>query len=232
MADPLETYTHIPLHLDPTTKQISALSASSLDQAALTAISNLNTLHTSLKTLETPSQIPPPPVPVNPKRSAQISKLKDAASAAHRKGNYVEAVRLWGYAIDMASGRPGWEPVGLVREELSVLFLGRGESHAGNRAWVEGWKDAERSVECKAGPAAGPQGQKGPGNVKAWVLGARCLGEMGRWGEGLGWCEKAVEVEGVSVGGVAGAGQGEDAKELLRLLGQARKEGERGGVRS
>ena len=177
-------------------------------------------------------------MPVTPKRSAQIAKLKDAAaSAANRKGNYAEAVRLWGYAIDMAAGRPAWEPVGLVREELSALFLGRGESWAGTRAWVEGWKDAERSVECRAGPAVGPQGQKGPGNVRAWVLGARCLVEMGRWAEGVEWCERGVEVEGISGGGggggggVAAAGQGEDAKELLRFLAQARKEAEKSGVR-
>src|SRR5436190_24211988 len=137
MADPLETYTHIPLHVDPTTKQISALSASSVDQATLSAITKINSLDTSLKTLETANQIPPPPVPVNPQRSAQVAKLKDAALAAHRKGNYPEAVRLWGYAIDMASGRPVWEPAGLVREELSGLFLGRGESYAGHRAWGE-----------------------------------------------------------------------------------------------
>ena len=229
MADPLESYTHIPLHLDPTSKQVTAHSPSSLDQATLTAITSLNALHTSLKTLETPNQVPPPPVPVNPKRSAQISKLKDTASAAHRKGQYAEAVRLWGYAIEMASGRPAWEPAGLVREELSPLFLGRGESHAGNRAWVEGWKDAEKSTECKAGPAVGPQGQKGPGNVKAWVLGARCLGEMGRWGECVEWGERGLEVEGLSAG--AAPGQGEDVKELQRLLAQARKEVEKGGVR-
>jgi hypothetical protein len=114
---------------------------------------------------------------------------------------------------------------------LSALFLGRGESHVGSRAWVEAWKDAERSVECKAGPAVGPLGLKGAGNVKAWVLGARCLGEMGRWAECIGWCEKGVDVEGVSVGGVAAAGQGEDARELLRLLAQARKEAERAVVR-
>ena len=219
MADPLESYIHIPLHLDPTSKQITAHSPSSLDQATLTAITSLNALHTSLKTLETPNQVPPPPVPVNPKRSAQISKLKDTASAAHRKGQYAEAVKLWGYAIEMASGRPVWEPVGLVREELSVLFLGRGGSHTGNRAWVEGWKDAEKSTECKAGP----------GNIKAWVLGARCLGEMGRWGECVEWAERGLEVEGLSA--AAAPGQGEDAKELQRLLAQARKEFEKGGVR-
>jgi translocation protein SEC72 len=219
MADPLESYTHIPLHLDPTSKQITAHSPSSLDQATLTAITSLNALHTSLKTLETPNQVPPPPVPVNPKRSAQVSKLKDTASAAHRKGQYAEAVKLWGYAIEMASGRPAWEPVGLVREELSALFLGRGGSHAGNRAWVEGWKDAEKSTECKAGP----------GNIKAWVLGARCLGEMGRWGECVEWAERGSEVEGLTAG--AAPGQGEDAKELQRLLAQARKEFEKSGVR-
>jgi translocation protein SEC72 len=219
MADPLESYTHIPLHLDPTSKQITAHSPSSLDHATLTAITSLNALHTSLKTLETPNQVPPPPVPVNPKRSAQISKLKDTASVAHRKGQYAEAVKLWGYAIEMASGRPAWEPVGLVREELAALFLGRGGSYTANRAWVEGWKDAEKSTECKAGP----------GNIKAWVLGARCLGEMGRWGECVDWAERGLEIEGLSAG--AAPGQGEDAKELQRLLAQARKELDKGGVR-
>ena len=229
MADPLDTYTHIPLHLDPTTKQVSAQSASSVDAATLAAITHLNALHTSLKTLETPSQIPPPPVPVNPKRSAQISKLKDAAAAAHRKAHFAEAVRLWGYAVDMASGRPAWEPVGLVREELAALFVGRGESWAGERKWVEAWKDAERSVECRSGAAVGPQGQKGPGNVKAWVLGGRCLVEMGRWGEAVEWCQRGCEVEGVGVSSVPG--QGEEAKELQRLLAQATREAEKGAVR-
>ncbi len=227
MADPLETYTHIPLHLDPTTKAISAISSSSLDSETLTAINNLNALHTTLKTLETPNQIPPPPVHVNPKRSAQIQKLKDSASTSQRKGLYPEAVRLWSFAIDMASGRPAWEPAGLVREELSILYVARGQSYAGDSKWVEAWKDAEMSVECKAGPQQLPNGQKGPGNVKAWVLGGRCLGEMGRWGEVVEWLEKGVEVEGVS----NAPGQGEDGKEMLRMLDAARKEVEKAGMR-
>ena len=101
-ADPLETYTHIPIHLDPSTKTLSLPgSSSSYPRATHDALTALNALHTQLKTLETPSQIPPPPVPVNPKRSAQIAKLRDAALSSHKKGDFGGAVRLWGYAIDM-----------------------------------------------------------------------------------------------------------------------------------
>jgi hypothetical protein len=43
------------------------------------------------------------------------------------------------------------------------------------------------------------------------------------------WGEKGLEVEGLSAG--VAPGQGEDAKELQRLLAQARKEVEKGGVK-
>ena len=121
----------------------------------------------------------------------------------------------------MASGRPGWEPAGLVREELSALYRGRGESWAGMGRWVEGLKDAEGSVECKAGVQVGPHGKTGKGNVGAWVLGGRCLGEMGRWGEVVRWCERGVAVEG-------GEGEG---RELVRMAGEARKREEEGWVK-
>lgn len=229
MADPLETYNHVPLHIDPTSKTISASAPKSLDPATLTAIENLNSLHATLKTLETPNQIPPAPVPVLPKRSAQIAKLRDSAQAAHRKAQFADAARLWTFAIEMAGSRPAWEPAGLVREELSALYAGRAAAGIAQQRWVEAYKDAQMSTECKAGPAVGPQGQRGPGNTAAWVLGSRCLGEMGRWGEVVEWLERGVEVEGVGAGGAAG--QGDDGKTMVKLLAEARKEADKGAVR-
>ena len=223
-ADPLETYTHYPLQIDPASKTISLSNTASLPNSNVSSsLTSLNLLHTALKTLDTPSNVPPPPLSVNPKRSAQVNKLRDAALAAHRKAQYAEAVRLWGYAIDMASSRPSWEPVGLVREELAALFRGRAESEIAQSHWVEGWKDAESSVECRAGvPPNIPPGQQVPGNKRAWVLGSRCLTEMGRRDSALGWLEKGVNVEGTD---------GDEGKELLRCLGEARRQVEKGGFK-
>ena len=213
--DALETYTQLPLHVDPASKQISTTSTDKTLQDALTA---LNALCTSLKSLGTTNNIPPPPVPVNPKRSAQIAKLRDTAQVAHRKGQYSESVRLWSYAIDMAAGRPSWEPTSLIREELAMLYAGRANSHMGAQNWVEGWKDAECSTECKRGSATAPNGQVIPGNAKAFVLGGRCLIELGRWSEAVAWLERGTEIEGK---------EGEDGKELVRLLDEARKRSEK-----
>ncbi|KAL9620064.1 MAG: hypothetical protein Q9160_005354 [Pyrenula sp. 1 TL-2023] len=217
--DPSDTYTHLPLHLDATSKILSAppsllsASSSSISDHTTTlqdSLDYINLLHKDTKSLDTPNQIPPPPLPVNPKRSAQINKLRDAASAAHRKAQYPEAIKLYGYAIDMAGQRPRWEPQGLVREELSVLYANRAQSYMSLREWVEGWKDAECSVECK----------RGPGNVKGWWRGGRCLAEMGRWEECREWVAKGVEVEGRD---------GDGGKELLSLLKEVERECEKGG---
>lgn len=208
--DALETYTHLPLHIDPQTKQVSVLSS---DKALQDAVANLNSLHSALKALETPNNVPPPPIPVNPKRSGNIQKLRESAAASSRKGQHTDAIRLLGVAIDMATARPGWEPVGLAREELALMYLSRAAANAGVQNWVEGLKDAECSLECKSGPSNGPNGEKIPGNPKAYIVGGRCLMEMGRWQDAVEWLERALEVEGK---------EGDDGRELVRQLAEAR----------
>ena len=100
----------------------------------------------------------------------------------------------------------------LVREELAQLYLGRAASHMQAREWVEGWKNAECGLECKRGG----QLQQTPdgrqlllSNAKTWAIGGKCLAEMGRWAQAKEWLDTAVQVEGR---------EGEDQKELLRLL--------------
>lgn len=210
--DALETYNHLAIQIDPQTKQVSTLSPNKIVQDAL---DSLNQLHQLMKNLETPNNIPPPPLPVNPKRSAQIAKLRDSATAASRKGQWQEAIRLWTFVIEMASGRPGWEPTGLIREELAASYTARANAYAAAQQWVEGWKDAECSVECKRGPATGPNGERIPGNPKAFIIGGRCLSEMGRWTDVVEWLERGIDFEGK---------EGEDGKEMRRMLDQARKE--------
>ncbi|EAW12589.1 uncharacterized protein ACLA_010120 [Aspergillus clavatus NRRL 1] len=201
MASSIDLYNQYPLHLDPSSKAIS-LPPSSSQSASQTATINeelqaLNHLHRSLISLDPPN-IPPPPLPINPKRSAQISKLRDTANQAYRKSNYPEAVKLYTYAIDMALSRPGWEPVNLVRDELSALYANRAQAHMAQQAWPEGMLDAKSSVDCK--PVA---------NVKAWWRAGKCLSEMGRWEEAKTILERGLEVEGK---------ESEGGKELGTLL--------------
>ncbi|PKX96939.1 uncharacterized protein P174DRAFT_438741 [Aspergillus novofumigatus IBT 16806] len=129
---------------------------------------------------------------------AQITKLRDTANQAYRKSNYAEAVKLYTYAIDMALSRPGWEPINLVRDELSGLYANRSQAYMALQAWPEGMIDAKASCDCK--PVA---------NVKAWWRAGKCLAEMGRWEEAKTILERGLDVEGKT---------GEGGKELGALL--------------
>ncbi|EQL30143.1 hypothetical protein BDFG_07325 [Blastomyces dermatitidis ATCC 26199] len=196
MASPgADIFTQYPLHLDPTSKTISAPSCSS---AALDReLESLNQLHRALLNLDSPN-IPPPPKPVNPKRSAQIAKLRETANTAFRKSSFAEAIKLYTYAIDMALGRPTWEHVGLVRDELPPLFTNRAQAYMAQQQWAEGYVDAKSSVEISP-----------TNNGKAWWRGGRCLIEMGRWEEAKEWISNGLDAEGT---------RSEPAKELKGLM--------------
>jgi len=104
-TDPIGTYTPVALHLDPTSKTVTTPTSS-----LASAVASLNAVHTSLKGVDTPSQTPPPPIPVNVKRSGHIAKLGATAAAAQRKGTLAYAAEVFGYAIAMAASRPPWPP--------------------------------------------------------------------------------------------------------------------------
>ena len=190
----VDLFTQYPLHLNPSSKAIS-LPKNSTPQID-TELENLNYLHRGLQTLDPPI-IPPPPLPINPKRSAQITKLRDTANTAYRKTQYDEAVRLYSYTIGMALARPGWEPVALAREELGALYANRAQAQMAGQKWPEALLDARCSVECRAN-----------GNVKAWWRVAKCLAEMGRCEEAMGVLTEALENEG----------DGEEGRELKALM--------------
>ncbi|KAI1076679.1 hypothetical protein F5B20DRAFT_555124 [Whalleya microplaca] len=181
MSD-LETFTLLPLQLDPQTKSVTSTSPSRSLQAELAA---LNVLHRSLHSLETPNQVPPPPLPVNPKRSANITKLRDSGNAEHRRGRHADAIKFYSLGLQMALGRPLWEPQQLVREEVAALYANRAQAHMALQAWPEGAADAEASVEAKR-----------VGNSKAWWRRGKCLMEMGRLTEANEWVGKGLEMEG------------------------------------
>ncbi|KAK8045724.1 tetratricopeptide repeat domain containing protein [Apiospora saccharicola] len=183
MAATEEYFDLLPLGLDPATKAVTAPSGAS--KALHAELAALNNLHRSILTLEVSPQIPPPPIPVNPKRSAQITKLKDGGNDFYRKGKHGEALKMYHLGITMALGRPLWEPQGLVREEVSQLFANRAQAHMALQNWAEGAVDAEASVEAKRA-----------GNAKAWWRRGKCLLEMGRLDEAHEWVGHGLEMEG------------------------------------
>lgn len=178
--DEIDSFTLLPIHLDSVSKAITSNSKSRTLQEEL---SNLNNLHRALLNLESP--VPPPPVPVNPKRSAQITKLRESGNSEFRKGKHIEAIRFYGLGLQMALTRPLWEPTGLVRDEVASLYANRAQAHMALQNWVEGAIDAEASVEAKKA-----------GNAKAWWRKGRCLLEMGRLEEAKDWVGRGLEMEG------------------------------------
>lgn len=177
-----DTFTQLPLVIDPATKAISSTSSSG---ALSTELAALNALHRSfIKDIEGPDGVPPPPVPVNPKRSAQITKLKDTGNGAFKKGSYADAARMYSLALDMAASRPFWEPAGLVREELSQLYGNRAQAYMAQQMWPEGSLDAYCSTELKK-----------VGNVKGWWRRATCFKEQHRLEEAFDIVKEGVEFE-------------------------------------
>lgn len=176
-----DTFQQLPIQMDGQTKLLS----SSLNDSKLQEeLAQLNQLHKSLQQSGVPNQIPPPPVPVDPKRGAQVQKLKDAGNAAFKKSQYNDAVRMYSLALDMAMGRPLWEPSGLVREEVSALYSNRAQAHMSANNWPEGAIDAQCSVEMKK-----------QNNSKAWWRRGKCLLEMGRVDEARDWVAEGLDFE-------------------------------------
>ncbi|KAF1974604.1 hypothetical protein BU23DRAFT_553263 [Bimuria novae-zelandiae CBS 107.79] len=175
----IDTFTLLPLEMNPSTKEITANPANAALEKELAA---LNALHRGLLNAGTPNGVPPPPVPVNPTRSAQIGKLRESGNNEFRKGNHAEAVKLYGLAIGMALGRPHWEPSGLVREEVSGLLSNRAQANMAQQNWAEGAVDAEASVEMKKAD-----------NSKGWWRRGKCLLEMGRLEEAEVWVSQGLE---------------------------------------
>jgi translocation protein SEC72 len=178
----LDTFNQLPINMDPTTK---ALSTSLTDSKLTAELRALNDLHKSLISSDAPSGVPPPPVPVNPKRSAQVQKLRETANTTYRKGDHAGAIKLYTLGINMAALRPLWEPSGLVREELYQLYANRAQAHMSLSNWPEGAVDAQCSVELKKVQ-----------NPKAWWRRGKCLLEMGRVQEAHEWVSEALEFEG------------------------------------
>ncbi len=180
MASDLDTYTQIPLQIQPNDNVTVDPTTAAQAKGLAKELEQLNVLIAAIG-----QGIPPPPVPVNPQRTAAMTKLREQANTTYRTSNPQDALKLYSLALQMALGRPLWEPSGLMRDEVAGLYANRAQCYMAMRQWVEGWKDAECSVECKKG-----------GNAKAWWRGGRCLVEMGRLEEAREWVKRGLEVGG------------------------------------
>lgn len=181
MSD-LDHFDFLPIQLDGKTQTVGSTRSSRTLNAEL---DSLNKLHSALLEIEHPAGVPPPPIPVNPKRSAEVSKIRDNGNAEFRKQNYPEAIKIYTSGIELALNRPLWEPQALVREEVAGLLANRAQAHMALQNWPEGSVDAEASVEARR-----------VGNAKAWWRRGRCLMEMSRLEEAREWVKKGLEVEG------------------------------------
>ncbi|RKF55667.1 Translocation protein sec72 [Erysiphe neolycopersici] len=200
MDGAIENFTLLPIQIIDTGKNKSCILRTASDDNAKTGLDHsigslqphtkaqqeleaLNKLHQSL--VNHKLAIPPPPVPVNPKHSANVTKLRESGNTSFRQGKHAEALRLYSLGLDMAMRRPLWEPCGLFSDEVANLYANRSQVHMSLQNWPEGAIDAEASVEAKKS-----------GNPKAWWRRGRCLVEMGRIDDAIEWIEKALVVEG------------------------------------
>jgi len=201
MSRESDTFVLLPLAID-SDGTVSCQPSPSLPTGLKSELAALNTLHQTLLTSDTTQadNIPPPPVPVNPKRSAAISKLRTSGNDAYKKKQYAEAVRIYSLGVDMALGRPNWEPSGLVKDELYLLYANRSQSYMATGQWPEGLADAEASIDCKR-----------VGNPKAHWRKGKCLKEMGRLEE----AREAIEL------GLEFGGEDADLKSLYKEVEEA-----------
>ncbi|OAA36195.1 tetratricopeptide repeat domain containing protein [Beauveria brongniartii RCEF 3172] len=181
MSD-LEHFDLLPITLSSDSKDVQTGRSS---RALNAELAQLNALHRALLSLETPGNVPPPPIPVNPKRTAQVTKLRDNGNNEYRKAKYDEAIKMYTLGLQMALQRPMWEPSALVREEVSGLLANRAQAHMALLNWPEGAVDGLASVEARR-----------VGNAKAWWRRGRCLYEMARLQEAREWVKEGLEVEG------------------------------------
>ncbi|KAK6542464.1 hypothetical protein TWF694_006418 [Orbilia ellipsospora] len=194
----MESFTLLPLTMEDSSKSILPLPTTVPIPDLADHLNELNSLHRNL--LQFDNAIPPPPGLINPKRSAQINKLRESGNAAFRKQSFGDAVKLYSLALEMCLGRPHWEQSALVREEASMIYSNRAQANIAMRNWAEGMCDAEMSC-----------GLKPKDNVKAWYRRALCLKEMNKLEDAREVLEMGCEWEAENQGKTDG-----DLRALLR----------------
>ncbi|CAD6888132.1 unnamed protein product [Tilletia laevis] len=130
----------VPLQFNPET--------GTLDSPILD-LSVLNALIRSIASLPKEIPIPPPPNVLPPQRSMAITKAKDDGNAAYRKKDWLNAIRMYTLAVDVAASRPLWESNTVARDELSVCLANRSAAFAAVDDWIGALCDADALIKLK-----------------------------------------------------------------------------------
>lgn len=130
----------VPLAIDPNTHMLASPTHD---------VNVLNALVRSLKALPPQIPIPPPANVVPPQRSMAINKAKEDGNEAFRKKNFVDAIRLFTLAVDVAASRPLWENSQMARDELALCLANRSAALAAVGDWVGALCDADACVKLK-----------------------------------------------------------------------------------
>src|ERR1700694_48366 len=146
MAD---TFLALPLQIDEKSKNLVCLNHSlpNCEKCSL-YFTSINALYRNFNLLTTEAP-PPPNKPPAVARSAQISKLKDSGNSSFKTHKFVDAVRFYSLAINMALVRPPWEPAALCRDETVILLCNRSAAKFALQEYPESLADAEAVVELK-----------------------------------------------------------------------------------
>lgn len=140
-----ETFTQFNITYDVSTSTISAT-----DPSLAAPLSLINALANGFKQSGFPLEVPPPPPnAVNPLRSEQVNKIKTLGNESFGKKQFVEAIKKYSQAIEIAASRPPWEPSALAADEMAILLCNRSAAFMGHGMWPEAYADAEATVELK-----------------------------------------------------------------------------------
>ncbi|EMR10652.1 hypothetical protein PNEG_01351 [Pneumocystis murina B123] len=146
----------------------------SVEKELMEKLEPFNRLIKSITLNQYPEDIPLPPNQVHPKRSIHINRLKESGTEHSRRKNYDEALKFFTLAVEMAYGRPYWEPASLSRDELAAAFYERCTVYLASKQWKNAFVDASTVIGIR----------------KAWSKGHLCKSKAL---QGMGILDKAKE---------------------------------------
>ena len=146
MAD---TFISYPIALSTIEKENRQVISSS-DPTLAGVLHQINALSHGFKQSNFVANCPPPPQnSVNPHRSSEIERQKKLGNDAFTKKNYMDALKFYSGALELAASRPPWEPSQLSCDELSILLCNRSAAFLGAELLGEAYADALTCVKLK-----------------------------------------------------------------------------------
>ena len=130
----------VPLGIDPNTNLLASPTHD---------VNLINALIRSLQQLPPQMPFPPPPNVVPPQRSMAVNKAREDGVAAFKKGELVEAIKMFTLAIDVAASRPLWEANQIARDELAACLANRSAALAAAEDWIGALCDADAVIKIK-----------------------------------------------------------------------------------